>query len=61
MGAFVFRFPQTGLNVQGWTASETVERADVYETVQCLACGAVHLVKPSSGKVIVASGNDGKR
>ena len=53
MAAFLFRCPNTGLNVQGWLAEivET-EDADRYELVTCLACGQGHVVNTKTGKTL---------
>jgi hypothetical protein len=53
MPAFLFRCPNTGLNVQGWVADDPTRDDDErYETVTCLACCQSHLVSPKTGKVI---------
>jgi hypothetical protein len=49
MATFLYRCPNTGLNVQGWSADE-VPSSETYEVVTCLACGRVHLVNPATGK-----------
>jgi hypothetical protein len=55
MAPFLFRCPNTGLNVQGWVA-EDAENSDgeSYETVTCLACGQAHLVNRNTGKTLGA-------
>jgi hypothetical protein len=46
MPGFIFRCPNTGLNVQGWTADDPTElNDDAYETVTCVACTRVHAVR----------------
>jgi hypothetical protein len=53
MGAFLYRCPTSGLNVQGWFADEVGDEDETtYETVTCLACSQVHLVNRSTGKVL---------
>lgn len=55
MPTFLYRCPTTAQLVQGWTADDpTKDRddADAYETVECLACGGVHLVKPATGQAL---------
>jgi hypothetical protein len=53
MPGFIFRCPNTGLNVQGWTADDPTEfDDDAYEAVICVACTRVHAVSPKSGKVL---------
>jgi hypothetical protein len=55
MGPFLFRCPNTGLNVQGWIA-EAVENDDAgrYEAVTCLACQQLHWVHPKTGETLGA-------
>jgi hypothetical protein len=40
--------------VQGCTADDPTEEADAdeYETIECLACGRLHLVRPVTGQVL---------
>ena len=55
MHAFLYRCPNTAKTVQGWTADDPTKdrgEADVYETIECLACGGLHLVKPATGQVL---------
>jgi hypothetical protein len=53
MALFLFRCPNTGQRVQGWAAEEvSPDQADIYETVTCIACQQVHLVNPSTGRVL---------
>jgi hypothetical protein len=55
MGTFVYRCPNTGLNVQGWVADDPTERADdAYEANACTICTRTHLVNPKTGKVLGA-------
>ena len=50
---FVFRCPNTGLNVQGWVVEDPSEReTNSYEAVTCTACTRVHLVDPKTGKIL---------
>ena len=50
---FVFRCPNTGLNVQGWVAEDPSEReSESYEAVTCTACTRVHLVDPRTGRIL---------
>ena len=49
---FVYRCPNTNMNVQGRIESDlTDQEADSYEVVTCTACTGVHLVNPKTGKV----------
>lgn len=44
MAPFLFRCPNTGLHVQGWSAEEVpADELNTYETVTCIACQQVHL------------------
>ena len=60
MATFLFRCPNTGLRVQGWAADDAPpphndgasRDDDRYEAITCLACQGVHLVNPSTGKVV---------
>jgi len=52
MATFIFRCPNTGLNVQGWSAEEMPDEPNVYETITCTACGQLHLVNQTSGRVL---------
>ncbi len=55
MATFVYRCPKLGLPVQGWTADDpSADGGDAYETVTCTACRQVHLVNPSTGRVLGA-------
>jgi len=50
---FVFRCPNTGLNVQGRVAEDPSEpESESYEAVACTACARMHLVDPRSGKIL---------
>jgi len=52
MAIVVYRCPNTGFRVQGYTVDETVPSDhDVYEPVTCLACKQVHRVNPKKGRV----------
>jgi hypothetical protein len=53
MTPFLFRCPTTGQNVQGWIAEEvSADDGESYRTVQCIACRLVHLVSPTTGRVL---------
>jgi len=53
MAPFLYRCPNTGLNVQGWVADDPTEgEAELYEAVTCIACTQVHLVNPKTGRVL---------
>ena len=50
MAAFLFRCPNTGQHVQGWSAEEVGPNDNGYEAIICTACKGVHL-NVSTGKV----------
>lgn len=52
MPTFLYRCPNTGMNVQGWIADDPTEDDDAYEVMTCTACTRVHLVNPKSGHVL---------
>ena len=49
-----YRCPNTGYRVQGFAAEDVSEDPESYEAVTCIACQRVHLVNPTSGKVLGA-------
>jgi hypothetical protein len=58
MAPFLFRCPNTGFRVQGFVADDGSEVGEeTYETVSCQACRQVHLVNPTTGRVL---GSDGE-
>lgn len=56
MPTFLFRCPNTGLRVQGYSPEQTADAGDdhldEYLPVTCHACSRVHLVSPATGKVV---------
>jgi RNase P subunit RPR2 len=52
MPPFVFRCPNTRLNVQGWSAEDVSDEPNSYVTITCTACGQLHFVNRTSGKVL---------
>ncbi len=54
MMGFIYRCPNTGQVVQGWSAEEISDDKQTYETVICLACTQPHFVSWSTGKVLGA-------
>jgi hypothetical protein len=53
MAAFVYRCPNTGLSVQGFTADDPTDPDTTsYEPMVCTACTRVHLVNPTTRKVL---------
>jgi hypothetical protein len=53
MPTFLFCCPNTGLDVQAFTAEE-IGVGDIYETVHCIACERDHLVNLNAGRVVGA-------
>jgi hypothetical protein len=59
MATFLYRCPKTRLRVQGWIADETIQsEKQNYEAMNCLACGGVHFVNPTSGRTINENDNN---
>ncbi len=58
MAAFLYRCPNTGLQVQAWTEIDEPEIGRTYETVICTACQSTHLVNPATGNVIGGNSDD---
>jgi hypothetical protein len=51
MPPFLYRCPNPGQTVQGFTAEETPDE-DPYEAITCLACRQSHFVNLTTGKVL---------
>jgi len=52
MPPFLYRCPNTGYPVQGFTAEKVSGKdADAIVTVACILCEQVHLVNPVIGKL----------
>ena len=54
---FIYRCPNTGLNVQGFVADDPGDDTS-YQPVACLACRDVHLVNARTGKLVGADDNE---
>ena len=52
MPAIMFRCPNTGRHVHEWFADDAEYGDDTYHSVTCLACQQVHMVNPTTGKVL---------
>ena len=52
MAGFLYRCPNTGQLVQGWSADEIPAEEDSYESVTCLACTQLHFVNRTTGRVL---------
>jgi hypothetical protein len=51
MAPFLYRCPNTGKTVQGFSAEE-VSDDNTFTPIECLACRQVHLVNSTTGKVV---------
>jgi hypothetical protein len=49
-----YRCPNTGYRVQDFVAEDASDDSEYYEAVTCIACQQVHLVNPTTGKVLGA-------
>ena len=57
MAPFVFRCPNTSLDVQGWAPDDESKMADdVFVGVPCPACGWWHFVNSKTGKRVGENG-----
>jgi hypothetical protein len=52
MPPFLYRCPNTGKTVQGYSPDAEEVPDDIYESVTCLACRQIHLVNPTTGKIV---------
>jgi hypothetical protein len=48
MAAVLFRCPRTGTMAQSWIAEDVSGVDDVFVSVECPACGLIHLVNPNT-------------
>jgi hypothetical protein len=55
MPPFPYRCPKTGYRVQGFIAEDVSDESEGYEVITCIACQEVHLVNPTTGKVLGAA------
>jgi hypothetical protein len=56
MTIFVYRCPNTGKQVEGWTHDPPVaDDPDAYQSVECVACSQPHWVNPRTGRVLEAT------
>jgi hypothetical protein len=49
---FLYRCPNTGQTVQGWSADEVTDEDDTYQSFECTFCTRVHLVNLKTGKLL---------
>jgi hypothetical protein len=54
MAHLIFKCPRTGLNVQHWLAEDAApdDPHASHDTVVCQACGGLHFINRSSGKLL---------
>jgi hypothetical protein len=53
MTVFVYRCPNTGQQVQGWTDDPPVaDDPEAYQSVNCSACSRSHWVNPRTRRVL---------
>ena len=50
MCSFTYRCPHTGFRVQSFVSIQP--SGGIYEAVECVACGRVHLIDPATAEVI---------
>ena len=51
MPVFLYRCPNTGFTVQGFTADDATND-DTYEPITCTACTRIHLINAKTGKIL---------
>jgi hypothetical protein len=62
MATVLYRCPNTGFRVQGYTEDEPIPSDRVnYEPITCLACKLVHLVNLKSGKLLGEEADEKQR
>jgi|RhiMetdeSRZDD1v2_1073273.scaffolds.fasta_scaffold3054015_2 hypothetical protein len=50
---FLYRCPNTGQTVQGWSTDEVTDNDDdTYQSLACVACTRVNLVNLTTGEVL---------
>ena len=55
MPPFVYRCPNTGMNVQGWVADDPIKgEGETYQSITCTICTRLHLVDPKTGRLLGA-------
>ena len=58
---FLYRCPNPGRTVQGWSAEEVTDDETAYEAVACLICTQTHLVNMKTGKVLGGEEDERRR
>ena len=54
MPLFLYRCPNMGLRVQGFSADDVAVDAHTYEPVACTACKQTHMINLANGAVLGA-------
>jgi hypothetical protein len=52
MAPFIFKCPETSMNVQHWLDDDEDAPDDEYESVSCPACLRLHFVNRKTGKIL---------
>jgi len=52
MTTFLYRCPNTGFQVQGYSPEQTSDDQSSYEAITCLMCKRLHFVNPATGKML---------
>jgi len=53
-----FRCPVTGIDIQHWVEDvPSPSDRDRFESVECPACGRLHLIERSTGELLPENGN----
>jgi hypothetical protein len=52
MSPFIYRCPNTGFRVQGYSPEQTSDDDGRYEAITCIMCRQIHLVNPATGQVL---------
>jgi hypothetical protein len=54
MPTFLYRCPNTGLQVQGWLSDEKVDDDGevIHQSVTCPACASVHFINPKTRQAV---------
>jgi hypothetical protein len=55
MITLIYRCPTTGLKVQGMVEKREISSADEFVSLKCAACGRMHFVNPTTGRVLGAA------
>jgi hypothetical protein len=58
MPPFIYRCPNMGYRVQGYTPNEVAEDNKTFEGILCAMCQRIHLVNPATGEVAGDGGDD---